>query len=440
MILLLPFILGLFFVLTSFYIWKKSQIFFLFYFVLFAYTFFTQLGYLLYPEKTYAISHYQYYGEEAFIPYWIYIFLSFISIFLIFVVFYDKKYRTLFSIKVKQSLKEYGNFYLILILLYGSASVFFLIKNYENLSYYNQVILKDNKIWFYLFSLGGIVLLSIFYKILIEHNKKNKIFYSVLFFSVLLIFSLTAIRSGQRIEIAMTFLGFIASLWYLFRDRIKVERLKLKRIFAVFFILFLALSFFQGIRITRGHNESPVAFFTALKNPMAYLDPLLPENLIFQDWSVPSLTLMTSIERNIIFPKKVIESNLTCLIPLIRHESLGYVLSRIIDTETTQGHGYYILTEGYNLMGFAGFIYSAFIFVISLRLLESFFTDTKDKLFNSYMYGIMGFLAIEVIRGGQSLGFLKGLYLYFLPALILFILMTRKKVYLTGPKIKTKVA
>jgi hypothetical protein len=168
----LPFILGLFFILTSFYIRRKSQIFFLYYFVLFAYTFFSQIGYLFYPEKLILVSHDQYYGEETFITYWLYIFLSFISIFLIFIIFYEKKYRTVFSIKVKSLPKKGGNFlYIILILFYEFILSFFLTKNYENLSYFNQDVLKSNKIWFYLFYLGGIVLLSLLFKIHIEHKK-----------------------------------------------------------------------------------------------------------------------------------------------------------------------------------------------------------------------------------------------------------------------------
>jgi len=440
MILLLPFILGLFFLLTSPYILKKSQIFFLAYFVLFAYTIFTQLGYLFYPETLDVVSFHQYYGEEAFIPYWTYTFLSFLSIFFIFAIFYDKKYKTIFSIRVKPLLRKPANcLYITLISFYTLVLICFLLRNYENLSYINQSILKDNTIWFYLFSLGGVVLLSIFYKILIEHNKEKKIFYSALFFLVFLIFFLTAIRSGQRIEIAMAFLGFMASLWYLFRDKIRIKRLKLKYIFIVLIICLIGISFFQGIRITRGHDESPAAFLATLKYPKTYLSLFLTKNLIFQDWLAPSLTLMTSIERDIIFPEKVIESNLTVLVPFITHDSLGGLLSRIIDPEGIQGYGYYILTEGYNFMGFAGFIYAAFIFVLGFRLLESFFTNTNDKLFNAFMYGIIAFLVIEIVRG-QSIMFLKGLYLYFLPAIILFILMSNKKIYLTRPKIKMGIS
>ena len=433
------FTLALFFVLTSFYIWKKSQIFFLVYFVLFAYTVPTQLGYILYPEKLSEklsiVSYYQYYVEKAFILYWIYVFLSFITIFLIFVLLYDKKYRTTFKLQTKSLLKKDRNIlYIILICFYEFVLIFFLAKNYESLSYFNQAILKENKMWFYLFSFNGVVLLSIFCKLHMEHKRFTKRFYSVVFFVSLSIFLMTAIKFGQRGEVVLTLLGFVTLLWYLFRDRIRLRRLKLKYILIILGIGFIGIAFSQGVRMTRGHDVSTATVFAVSKSLKTYLSLFSLKKLIFQDWVFPSLTLMTSIQHNIVFPGKVIESNLTCLVPFISHTSLGEILSRIIEPEGVVGYGYYILTEGYNLMGFAGFLYSAFIFVFSLRLFESFFASTNDKLFNSYMFGIMGFLAITIVRSGQSMIFLKALYLYFAPAVILFMLMSKKKIYVARLK------
>jgi len=437
---LLPLILSLFFILTSFCICRKSPIFFLAYSVLFAYTIFTQLGYILYPETIDIVSHNQYYGDEAFIAYWIYIFLSFIAIFLMFILLYGKKYKTILKLEINFLPSKLYNFlYVMIIFFYEIVLVSFLVKHYKNLSYSNQSILKNNRIWFYLFSSNGIILLSLFYKIYIENIRIKKIFYFFLFFSSLSIFSLTAIRSGQRIEILVTLLAFCGSLWYLFANKIRTIGLKSKYIFIIFVIcFFIGISFLLGIRTIRGHiGGSPKELFTVLKNPKIYLSIFLPKNLIFQDWVIPSLGLMTSIEKDIIFPIEVIKSNLKVFIPFISHQSLGDILSRIIDPEGITGYGYYILTEGYNFMGFAGFIYASFIFVLGFRFLESFFTNTKDKIFNSFIFGIIASLTINVVRG-QSTIFLKGLYLYFLPAIILFILMRGEKIYLVKSKIINK--
>jgi hypothetical protein len=433
---LMPITFIIFFILSSFYIWKKSQIFFLAYSALFAYTIFTQLGYLFYPEILDIVSFHQYYGKEAFIPYWIYIFLSFIAIFLIFIRLYEKKYKTMLKLEIKPLLKKSHIFlYLTLIFFYESFLIFFLVKNYENLSYFTQFVLKDNKLWSYLFTINGIILLSLFYKIYTTYKKNWKVFYIILFILSVSVFLITAIKGGQRIEMAATLLGFIVFLGFVFKDKIKNKGRILKY---GFIILFIAVLLFQGIRTTRGGQITIEMFLENIKNPEIYLSLFLPKNLIFQDWLSPSLTLITSMEQDIVFPSKVIESNLRCLVPFISHQSLGEILARIINPESRGGYGYYILNEGYNFMGFAGFIYSAFIFVLGFRLLESFFASTKDKLFNAYMYGIIAFLIIDIVRG-QSIGFLKGLYFYFLPAIILFILMSRKRIYLARPKMGIKV-
>jgi len=145
--------------------------------------------------------------------------------------------------------------------------------------------------------------------------------------------------------------------------------------------------------------------------------------------SIPAVKVLNTMEHNIIFPKKVLEFNLACLVPFIEHSSLGSILSRIIDPGGRQGYGYYILTEGYNFVGFVGFVYVAFVFVVGLCLLESFFTDTNDVLFSAYLYAIIAFVLVDIVRG-QSVAFLKGLYLYFLPAIFLFKVTSRQRVYL----------
>jgi len=137
--------------------------------------------------------------------------------------------------------------------------------------------------------------------------------------------------------------------------------------------------------------------------------------------------------KGIIFPFTVLESNLEVLIPLISHQSLGSILSRIIDPFGWAGYGYYILTEGYNFMGFMGFMYSSFIFVFGFRILELFFCNSKDELFNAYLYGILGFISLNVVRG-QSAMLIKSIYFYILPSIILFILSTEKKVFLSKCK------
>ena len=409
--------------------------FFLAYFILAAYTVPTQLGYALYPEKLSEVSHYQYYGEKAFFPYWTYIFLSFIAIFVVFAALYNRKFKLSVKLEARPSLKKNAELlYILVLLLYEFIVTFFLVRGFGSLSYSTQSVLKHNKIWFYCFSLNGVVLLSIFYKLHTERNIFARVFYFTVFSISLSVFLMTAIRSGQRSEVAMTVLGFVASLWYLFRDKIRRRGLRLKHAIVILTLVFVLVGFAQGVRTARGHNESVAEILSVLKEPQTFLSLFSLKTLIFQDWLPPSLCLMTSIEGHIVFPGKVVESNITCLIPFMDHSSLGETLARMVAPESERGYGYYILCEGYNLMGFWGFLYSAFLFVFCLRVLECFFANTRDELFNAYMFGIMGYLAIWIVRGGQSMTFLKVVYLYFVPAIMLFMLMGAGRVYLVRLK------
>lgn len=425
----MPFVFLIFFLFSFLIIVKKSPVFSIAYFFLFLYTFFTQLGYLFYPETLALVSDGQYYGIDAFIVYWFYIFLMFVSIFLLFLFLYEKKYQLPIKIGADEPKKPRDFLYIAFTFTFQAILIFFLIKYYPDLSYINQRILKGNLLWFYLFCIDGIVLMSLFIKIIFNKKNAKNIFYCLFFLISTFLLMATGIRSGQRIEIAMTFIGFLVLLYYMIKDRIKFKKSYIKYVLLAL-VIFVVLS--QGIRSVRGHIESPEAFWSVIKNPDTYISLFIPQNLIFQDWVYPSLTLATSIDKNLIYPSVVICSNATVLVPLIDHISLGEIVSRIINPFGVRGYGYSIITEGYNFAGFFGFIYSAFLFVFGFYLLELFFTRTNDKLFNSFMYGIMGFMIIDIVRG-QSISFIKDIYLYFVPAIFLYCLMGGR-VYLTVSK------
>ncbi len=435
---LLVIVLFIFYLLTSLYIYKKSSLFFLAYFILFMYTIFTQLGYIFYPNEIMIVSHNQYYGTDIFIYYWIYIMLSFIAIFIFFVITYSPLYKLKFKIAIdSEYIKKYDILYIVILLVYEFFLIYNLIKNYNILSYYNQIILKSNKIWFYLYSFNGIIILSLYCKICISTNIIKKIFLLLIMILSAITFLVTSIRSGQRIEIALFIISYVTYLWHYSFDKIHKKH-KIKYLCSIFMIIFLFIMLSQGIRLSRGYNNTPAAFFNIITNIDTYMSIIHPKHIIFQDYAVPSLTLVTSINYSIIIPEDVLKSNITCLVPFIKHYSLGEVLSRIIDPYGWAGYGYYILTEGYNIAGFLGFIYIAFIFVVGFRFLESFFANTNDKMFNAYMYAIIAFTSLSIVRG-QSMFFLKAIYLYFLPAIILWNMLSGKRVYLVRLKTKRRL-
>lgn len=433
---LLIFIFILFFVFTFIYVSKRSFVFSLAYSLLFLYTIFTQFAYLLYPEKLALFSGGQYYGVEFFLSYWMYIFLSFAFIFAFFIILYGKDYNSSIKLEISGNFKNkkfYNLLYFTVIIVYEMLMLAFLLKNYSTLSYYTQYILKRNTFWFYLFDINGIVLLSIFCGFLIEKNKLIRVFYLSIFVISLSIFIVTSMRAGQRIEFFNTLLAFTSFLWIYFLKGLHNKKEKLRILLFLFFLIFIFIGFSQGVRTLRGSTINIINLIDILKRPRTFLTFFSFESLVFQDWLVPSLTLVTSMKYEIISPSLVLESNLKVFIPFILHPSLGGILSRIIDPTGWTGYGYYILTEGYNFMGFLGFLYSSFIFVVGLRLWELIFTKTKDNMFNSFMCGIIAFSYISIIRG-QSISFIKVIYLYFIPAILLFRFMSGKRIYLVKSK------
>ncbi|MFA6375896.1 MAG: hypothetical protein WCX69_00645 [Candidatus Paceibacterota bacterium] len=384
------------------------------------------MGYLFYPDLLDVLSFGQYYGEKSFIVYWWYIFLSFLSIFLIFAVVWRKNYQSLVKVEIDDKKRFGGVWYIMFVIFYEIILLAFLIANYRELGYSTQGVMKNSTIWFYMFALNGILMLTLYIKITVLNRGSAKLVYLFLFAVSVLIFMATAIRSGQRIEIGSTLLSFLVFFWYRFSKQILAQK---KIILYVMAIILLAGIVFQGIRNSRGGNEGPGPFFAVLRNPDTYSQLFRPEIVIFQDWFVPSLTLVTSIEKDIKIPITALWSDLSLFIPFISHISLGEIISRIIDPDGITGYGYYVLTEGYNLVGFFGFMISAVIFVLGFRLLELFFASTKDNLFNAFMCAIIAYSIIDIIRG-QNIFYLKTLYLYFLPSLLFYYLMSGKRISL----------
>jgi len=438
---LIPLEITIFVILSSCYIWKKSRTFFVCYIILFLYTIFSQLGYLFYKDYYQLFTEIPYFSKEIFIQYSCYISLSLLAIFTIFIFFYNKNKEIGVSLQIKNKERKSKNLlYISLILLINIVEIYFLVKNFNTLSYGNQATLKSNKIWFYIFAINGITILSLIAKFKMTRNIQTKIVYTIILLITLSTFLITSIKAGQRIEMLGTLTGIAIFFLFYQKEMQKQQSKKRKRhLIFISITIIVIIGFFQAVRSNREEisniNDVPLA----LTKTETYTRILDPQDVIFQDWFAPSLSLATSIEKNIIIPKTVIESNIRVLIPFIDHKTLGESISRIIAPKSNQGFGYYILTEGYNLMGFLGFIYSAIVFTFGIFLLEKFFSNTENIIFNSYMAGIIGVASLDIIRGGQIIIFFKILYLYFLPAIILFWLLSNKKIYISKLK-KTKIS
>lgn len=423
----------IFFIFTFIKIFNKTYILGFVYFLLFIYTFFTMIGYIYFPEKLALVSMGQYYGLDFFLKYFIYIFLGFISIYLFYNIIY--KFSKI-SFKIRLKIEETSRMKNINIFIFRIISIswilitlYYLLNNYSQLSYYNQHILKSNKIWFYLYSSNILILFSSIVKLKYDKSAISK---SITIFSIIInfvLFLLTAIRAGQRIQIFSLFLSFLIVL--IIKKQLKIIPRNFIKFLKLIIIIICFIVISQIIRNTRGRISS----LHEIQIEHISISSLFNlEGIVFQDYLSPSLTLMTSMYYKLIFPLEIIKSNILNSLIIFDYPTAGEVISRLLDPNGWGGVGYYYFTEGYNLLGFGGFIYSALVIVLNYYIYENLFTKTNDEIYNLLISGVISYYMINIVRGG-TLFMIKGILFYIIPFTILYCIAANKKLVLVFNRI-----
>ena len=424
------FLFSFLFLVTFVQIARRDPIFGLFYCVLYVYTVFTQIAYVVYPEYVSARSGDQYYGLDAYYLFILFVSLSFLAIYLFSFVFFGKKHKkktyfTFRRIGVRTS-SIYQYLFLAIILFHDAIMLYFLVRNYSALNYYTEkVLLKGNKLFFFGFSFYRIILMVLYVKLTRFSNTVERYIYSVLFPLSLAIFLAISIRAGQRISMTSFLLGFTM---YVFLSSPAKFGHRMKRALLFAPLLLAAFLLQNMIRTMRGSPISPfelVRLFFASPDSSAMI-LLRPELLMFQDYTGPSLLLLTSMANGIIFPLEVIKSNFFNSLIFTGYPGLGDTLSRIVDPLGEKGYGYYFLTEGYNMAGWLGILYNGLVFTAGISLWQKF-ASSDSKIFNNFMIAVISMHVFNIVRG-QGCFFIKGTYFSFLPAIVLFLLASKLRI------------
>lgn len=421
-------ILALFFGATFVTVLRRDVIFAFYYGFLYLYTVFTQIGYVFYPEAVAAISAGQYYGLEWFYPYWAFILLSFLLIYILFLIVDPLERRGKFCLPLFLEIETRTNtnvLFYALIVAHNLVMLYFFLSRYSQLSYYSQHVLKHNKLFFYGFYLYELTLLALYVKYRMSpRGSASKVASFLLLVASMAVFLAIAARTGQRIEFVAFFLGL--SMYVFASSR---RGAKLGTAVKLLGVGGIVLLFANALRSCRGGATSLTSIVSALAtSPVRYIVPMDLKSITFQDYLSPSLTLITSMYYSKVFPLEVLKSNLINLLVLVDYPTLGEQLSRLVDPEGWAGYGYYILTEGFNTLGWAGVVYNALVFNVGLLLWKRF-AKTNHEEFNRYMMGVIATGVFNIVRG-QSLFFIKATYFSFLPAIVLFCTGTGTRVRL----------
>lgn len=431
---------SLFFLITFIYIAKRDFIFSLFYLVLFIYTIFTEIAHIYFPGEIFLAFGGQVFELGVFYKYKLFVFFSFLSIFIIFCFLFRKKNKNHTFIVVKSTTSPlFRNIlFIYIILAYNFLMLFLLFNYYSELSYLTQGVFKGSTLFRNSYAFAPIVIMVLYVKTVRLPTSFSKNLFFILLLITLFIYLSISTRAGGRGGIASLALGFLTyKLLQYPRLKLKQKVFMILKSIPIILLIILILNALLRIR-TEGAISVLDFVFTVFLSPRIFLKELFSfKGIILQDYAGPSLTLFLSIQCNIVNFFDSLKSIFLNSLVFTGYPTLGFTLSRIANpmlSETWQGYGYYFLTEGYNVMGWGGFLYNAVVFNLGLYIWSKF-TNTNDNNFKLFMNTMIVMQVISIVRS-QSSEFIRATYLVFVPAIILYFLATGYRPHFIKRKLK----
>lgn len=410
-----------FFIVSFAYIIRRDYLSGLYYFFLFVYTIFTQIGYAIYPET--AIAARAYYGEELFFDYWLFISLSFFAIFLTFMLFWRSNRSAaednLDNVKTSYPSASRKIAFFAIVTAFNTAMIYSFLSNYESIGYAGDIF--PSKLLALGFFTYGSVIMVLYAKLkTFSSNAFEKFLCQILLLVSLAVVVAISIRSGQRSQILALAIG-IASFEFILSPRSFGK--KLMKVLPLIITALLFVLVLTNLRMQIGYI-SPLEFMQLFPAAVGESISLFLSSVISQDYFAPSLQLFASMYHRLIFPDEVIRSNALNSVVFMGYPYLAETVGKFINpgVTRTQGYAYYLLTEGYNFAGWFGILYNALVFWGGLSLWRKLFLR-GNRNFNDFMTATMAMHALTAVRG-QSVYFIRDIYLFLLPTALLFSLAT----------------
>lgn len=398
---------------------RRDGVFFAFYAILFIYTFFTQLAWIVYPEAFGTLVP----GsapitEGTFQAYQTFITASFVGLF--FVLWRGTHERVALRTHEDPSDRRRFGCFIALVGLYDALLVWILVQNYESLSYETPDALKGQTLFGRTYSLFGVVFLALYATaVRAKRGSFTRRACQVLMALTGGIFLVLSVRAGSRSGIASTAIGVVCFEALLAGT---ARRLLSPRVLIGALGIFLLLSAIGNFRI-----EGPINPLDLPTRALADFRGFVTSRfsltaLVFGDYAGPSVLLLNSMSDGIVIPSSAVAAILFGCLPFggfSGYPSVGFMVSRLVDTslhETWQGFGYYILVEGYNVMGWFGILYNAVVIGFALRVSRRFW-NARDRLYRAFVGALFGMQALLIVRG-QSSEIIRSWYLVIIPGLV----------------------
>lgn len=241
---------------------------------------------------------------------------------------------------------------------------------------------------------------------LVEKTNNRRLYYLIIIASVAVIFSV-ALKASARSDMVYFMLGVVVLFWLHFK--IPARRIFLVSLIAIPAVLLAG----QLMLLQRASIEGDfLALLGLVFENLGSLDDDTIVMLVSQDYFSPGATLIMSVEKNIVDPVAVIMSNVFNSIYFINHETISAIVVREYGLSFARGAGFAYINyaEGYNFMGFMGFLYNGLACGLFLHILNVDFKGVS-KAHENILKAILAILMIQIIRSQAGVA-LKVLYTF----------------------------
>lgn len=414
-------ILTVIFLVTERYIWKRDVLFAGVYFFLFIYTVFAQIGYAYFPELSMFIK--AYFGPEIFYAVNLFVTLSFVTFFLCFFFLHRYVVRKP-AYEIIQSQPRLSNLFYVVVLSHLLSLALYFLANFDSLSYGNvsdEDFQSQMGAAFILFGIGFKLSVAVnlvlyfLYRVRIKAAPSvNRRVVLMLLILEMILFVVISVKLGSRIDplaltIAIGVLEIVLGREYgRFVRANKWKRVK---------IAFLIVAVLCGLMVIEAIRNNPDAPEPDVESAAALI--------LFKDYYAPAHILIAAMALEYVEPWEVIVSNSANALILLKQPYLQTTVADLFNPEVSTrsaSYAFYLFSEGYIAMGWLGFLYNGLVIFAGVALWRRL-ANSNNGYYNLFMISLVATQVANIARS-QSAYFVKDIYMFFIPAMLLFFLAT----------------
>ena len=235
------------------------------------------------------------------------------------------------------------------------------------------------------------------------------------------IFLSIATRAGNRTDILALILGIVMfELYPSITDSTGALRFaQLLRLLRTTRTLVLALLLGGGLVVMTRLQATRTAPIPGMSST---------EQLLYNDYLTPAYVLFAAMGQDFVDPALVARSNVANGLYLGRVLDVPYLQGPVTDpvapTQSTRSSSYafYLFTEGYLVLGSFGFLYNALVPLLGIALWR-LLSSSQDSTFNSFGAALTA-MSFATLTRTQSMLFVRSFLSFALPTMVLYMMLT----------------